>query len=1118
MLLTPAWQRQGNARPGLSEVIDRLRQRWRLRLLLAGLFKTLVLMTALFVVSAWLLNQWHFASPAVWLLRFVMVLTLVGLLLQFCIKPLRRRVSDARVALYFQEHEPSLKSIILAAVDAEQSRLPNTSPQLVSRLVQQALDACESVGFGHAVEQQKLRQATLKLGLALLVIIGLSVAPPEFLRSSATALLMPWTNASQYSPYRIELTPGNIEIARGSDQLISARIAGFDGKDVLLLTSLDGGVSWQQTAMTAGSHSGLYESFVFDLGQAVDYYVSGAGQQSETYRIEVADIPAIAEISLSYHFPAYTMLEPETSEGSGDISALRGTRVEVQIKPTIEIPGGALLLGDGQRIDLVKTDNQGWIGELTVDQNGSYRVELQQASGNPVDASAEFRITALDDKYPGVSILSPGRDTKVSMIEEPVMKVRATDDQGIAKLELVLTINGTDTQRIELSPANEQTDVRRQLDAEHVIYLEELNLNPGDLISYYAHAEDRSPAEQSRSATSDIFFYQVRPFSIDYKSADQQGGGGGGGAQGGQQQGHLSDQQKQFVVATFKMIRDRARYDVETYQQNLELLARAQSRIRDRVEAIVRRLRNRIMVELDERYRIITTELPLATEAMIEVEKQLQQTEIDSALPNAQVALLHLQRADAAFREINVSLANRGGAGAGSNAGLEDLADLFRLEMDKLRHQYETVQRGQQQSSAEVIDETLERLRELAQRQQQELERQLRRQDQSLNGSTNAKQLALAEELEEMARQLERLSRTQPNPQLQQSISQMKDAAEAMRRAASNATAGGTGGVNQARQAAQSLREAQRLLDRSQVRQFSDSIETTLRRAELAEKRQAAIKQDVTELDEKWGDRLRAQLEQLDNHKRALTGELAELENELSKLATAAREKQPAAIQPLKQAIRAGREHRLHERIGRTRDMVQLGEKEQAIDNETKIQQGIASMREQIESALANVDQQGKRGLQLSLDRMRALARELQTIRDLTAQASSGNANGASATANAAGTSRSGSAGIWPFFDGLAANAGELAQRLLEEGVEPGDINPVLDKIKALAQSRNEQDMATSTLLNDQALHALMELEYRLRKRLNLAKYPELLISESPVLPDDYKAMVADYFRELSRP
>jgi hypothetical protein len=802
------------------------------------------------------------------------------------------------------------------------------------------------------------------------------------------------------------------------------------------------------------------------------------------------------------------MLEPEVSEGSGDISALRGTRVEVQIKPTMNIPGGTLLLNNGERIDLVKGDSEDWIGEITIEQNDGYKVSLQRASGIAVEASSEFRITALDDKHPTVSILSPGRDMKVSMIEEPIMKFRATDDQGIAQLELVLSVNGAAEQRIELLQSGLSPDANRQFDAEHIIFLEELNLHPGDLISYYVQTEDQAPDQESRKATSDIFFYQVRPFNTFFHRSDQRGGGGG--AQGGQQQGHLADQQKQFVVATFKMIRDRDKYDADSYQDNLQLLTKAQSRIRARVEAIVRRLNNRGIVQLDEKFQVITKELPLAAEAMIRVEKKLDQLEIGSSLSDAQVALLHLQKADAAFREINVSLANQGGGGAGNNAGFEELADLFRLEMDKLRNQYETVQRGQQQSPAQAIDETLERLRELAKRQQQELERQIRRLDQSQGNGANSKQLELAEELEEMARQLERLSRKQPNPQLQQSISQMKSAAEAMRRAAATATGGGIG---QARQAGRNLREAQRLLDQSRVRQFSDAVERTLRRAELVEKRQAAIKQEVAQIDDKWGETLKAQLEQLDNHKQALTEELDNLEAEISSLATAAREEQPQASQPLKQAIRTSREYRLHDRIGRTRDMVQLGEKEHAIANEIEIHDGITRVRKHIETALENVGEQNNRGLQRSLEQMRALARELQYIRG---RASNAGANRGSGATNSGQAISDGSQAIRPQLQGIAERANDIAGQLINQGVETGDLEPVLDKINQLTQAQNELDKLATTELLENALNALMELEYKLRKQFNDPEYPELLISESTELPDDHKEMVAEYFRALA--
>ena len=101
----------------------------------------------------------------------------------------------------------------------------------------------------------------------------------------------------------------------------------------------------------------------------------------------------------------------------------------------------------------------------------------------------------------------------------------------------------------------------------------------------------------------------------------------------------------------------------------------------------------------------------------------------------------------------------------------EDLAELFKRDLDKLANQYETAQSAQQQQSDQQVDALMEKLRELARRQQQEAERQ---RQQALAGQGGqgggASQRALAEQAEETARQLERLSRERNRPDLAQAL------------------------------------------------------------------------------------------------------------------------------------------------------------------------------------------------------------------------------------------------------------------------------------------------------------------------------------------------------------
>ena len=149
-----------------------------------------------------------------------------------------------------------------------------------------------------------------------------------------------------------------------------------------------------------------------------------------------------------------------------------------------------------------------------------------------------------------------------------------------------------------------------------------------------------------------------------------------------------------------------------------------QGRLREQVENLLRRMTNRGITGMDGDFATISESLQKAIGAMGPAEEKLIVKDPNAAMPYEQRALQHLQRADAVFREVQVSFQQGGGGGGGGQtASAEDLADLFELELDKLRNQYETVQRGQQQGLDNQVDEALQRLQELARRQQQENER-----------------------------------------------------------------------------------------------------------------------------------------------------------------------------------------------------------------------------------------------------------------------------------------------------------------------------------------------------------------------------------------------------------
>src|SRR5690606_29920184 len=323
--------------------------------------------------------------------------------------------------------------------------------------------------------------------------------------------------------------------------------------------------------------------------------------------------------------------------------------------------------------------------------------------------------------------------------------------------------------------------------AGHTFYLEELDLQAGDLVSYFARATDNSGG-RANSVTSDMFFMNIRPFGRDYRQAQQGGGGGGGGGgqQDGDSPGELSQRQREIITATFNLVRDSANYQDREYAEHVNTITLMQDRLREQVMTLRTRMDNR-QVTQDTMFAKIAAILPLAANEMVTALEELRSRDTRNALGAEQRALQQLQRAESLFREVQVAFDQQQGGGGGGGGGApnaEDLADLFELERDKLRNQYETVQRGEQQQAQNQneVDAALERLRQLARRQEQENERLRQqaamRQNQQGGGGGAQSQRQLAEETEQAARELERLSRETQQPSLAEVARQMQEAAD----------------------------------------------------------------------------------------------------------------------------------------------------------------------------------------------------------------------------------------------------------------------------------------------------------------------------------------------------
>src|SRR3954467_6013235 len=143
----------------LVAIIHEVRRRWRMKLALRGALGVVGLGVLVLLVSAYGLESWRFTAGSIIAFRVVVALAFTGLIGYLLVRPLMRRASDEQVALYLEEHEPSLQAAIISAVEAGNASGGSPfSATLVRRLVESAVDKVREVDGGRRVERAPVRR------------------------------------------------------------------------------------------------------------------------------------------------------------------------------------------------------------------------------------------------------------------------------------------------------------------------------------------------------------------------------------------------------------------------------------------------------------------------------------------------------------------------------------------------------------------------------------------------------------------------------------------------------------------------------------------------------------------------------------------------------------------------------------------------------------------------------------------------------------------------------------------------------------------------------------------------------------------------------------------------
>jgi hypothetical protein len=978
-----------NALDRLNEYLRELERRLRLKECTRGAAALGVAALVLTLLLVLVTNQYAFSPGIMTAARIILYAAMALVLAVGLIVPVLRlnRIRAARRAeAVFPEFEQRLLTL------AERSGNPKTDP-FMELVAGDALEVAETAQPARVVARGLILGFASAAVATIGFLIWLGVAGPGFL-GYGTSLLWAGAPRGNHGPYYdIRVVPGDQKVRRGSDQVVTASLVGFQADVVTLFARYDGTSKWEEVRMKPQPGGPGYDFLFAGLPSSVEYYVKSGAVRSKSYKLTAVDLPRVKRIRVTYKFPAWSKMESTVEENGGDIRAVEGTEAQLAVETDKPLPGGMLVVDDGTQAQLAEGQPNWSTGSLRIQNDGLYHVAMRY-EGELVRLTEDYFIEARAESPASVQIRRPGRDYRANPVEEVTIAVNADDDFGLQELTLLYSVNGGPEQKVNLL---RQRGAKQESNST-VIYLEDHKLVPGDIVSFYATARDART-----SSRTDMYFVEAQPYEREYSQSQQTGGGGGGE----QDQNQISARQKEIIAATWNILRDQKRSRSEVVEQG-RFLSEVQSTLRDQALSLAKRMQARELATANDEFRGFSRDMEAAAQAMGDAVNQLKGLQWKAALPPEQKALQHLLRAESMFRKIQVARGSRGGGGGGGMG--RDLENLFDLELDTEKNQYETGQNAPStdQRSRE-LDEALQKLKELA-RRQQELAQQRREQQ---TPQQRWQQEMLRREAEKLQRQIEQMAqgtssqqqgspqqgmqsgqggRSQGDPRLERALERLRQATEDMRRAQ-----GGNGSAQseaESRRAAERLQEASDMMNRLRSQQSSNQIgELSQRADQLAEQqrdfaeklRQAyaghrALGGQAKESEEPRVDP--QTVAGLAEQKKEMADKLQALERDMQEAVKDLAGSQRPASSKVREALGEVQQRELGLRMKFSADWIKKGFGPYAWLREAPITEGLNRLSEQLKEAQQALGEAPKsqEGLESALARVEELRNQLQRL------------------------------------------------------------------------------------------------------------------------------------------
>jgi hypothetical protein len=278
-----------------------------------------------------------------WLVDLTLLGSLIAVVVLGVRQMWRNRFHAERTARLLEERLGIRNSVFTNAVDFASSAPRGDSPILRERAIRLAEERAFELSPGKVLSARPLAKAILVVAAAMLTALaGWWLAPRAF-GMVLPRLLDPNGDHPPYTLVEFDVRIAPEPVYHGKPATISVKLGGPEHVEQASVVFLDGEKHEPAAMYPAGE--GEFALRIERAEATRSFFIDTPQGRSETYRLEVLEVPFFEQIEVTYAYPDYTAWPPQTHRLDGrGLRALVGTEITVTVRSNLPLRAGALSL------------------------------------------------------------------------------------------------------------------------------------------------------------------------------------------------------------------------------------------------------------------------------------------------------------------------------------------------------------------------------------------------------------------------------------------------------------------------------------------------------------------------------------------------------------------------------------------------------------------------------------------------------------------------------------------------------------------------------------------------------------------------------------------------------